>query len=110
MFVPESPARSEIEIPLWQPGQALPIIPQPSQQPDDIRAILQSMQHTIESNFEDIKGQLSELESRISSVEKKQQELPCTPSSSEESVDGHRRKRNPSELQVSKYTCLVSFM
>ena len=103
MFVPESPARSEIEIPLWQPGQALPIILQPSQQPDDIRAILQSMQHTTESNFEDIKGQLSELESRISSVEKKQQELPC-------SVDGHRRKRNPSELQVSMYTCLVYFM
>ena len=99
VFVPESPVRSECEdIPMWQPGQSLPT----ASQHDDLQAMLQSMQHTVETHLEEIKGKLTELDSRIFVVEKNQKELQETPSSSGESPDYHRKRKNPAELQVSK--------
>ena len=94
----------------WQPGQSLPTGPRPveleSQENIDLQNMLQSMQHTIESSFEEVKEKLSELEGRITRMEEKQLQLekdrPGTSSSSEESPSDHQRKRrNPSELQVS---------
>ena len=75
VYVPESPERSDcVPIPLWQPGQLLPVAPQPPQQQNGVQALLQIMQHTIESNFSELKGKLSELDTRITKVENNQNE------------------------------------
>ena len=89
-------------IPVWQPGQSLPVAPQPPQQQDDIRALLQIMHHTIESKFSELKGKFSELDTRITKVEEnqKQCQLQSTSSSLEDSPSCQRHRKNPAELQV----------
>ena len=81
--------------------------------------MLQSMQHTIKSNFEEVKGKLVELDSRITSMEGKQLQLekdyrrPGTLSSSDESPsDRTRKRRTPlnSRLVSSLSMCCHSFI
>ena len=112
VFVPETPQRDTYDDMHWQPGQSLPTGPlsiaSESGTSIELQSMLQSMQHTIESNFEEVKGKLVELDGRITSMEEKQLQLekdyrrPGTSSSSEESAsDRTRKRRTPSELQVS---------
>ena len=102
----------------WQPGQSLPRGPLPiaseSGTSIELQSMLQSMQHTIKSNFEEVKGKLVELDGRITSMEEKQLQLekdyrrPGTSSSSKESAsDRTRKQRTPSELQVSIFPIYV---
>lgn len=123
LYVPESPEHPCMqENVAWQPGDMLPISNQhasPSQMPysttspnrtssiSQIQSILQSMQSSIETNFRDVKGRLTELEARMTGVEEKQREVVNnvhvgTPSSSssESATEFGRKRRSPPELQV----------
>ena len=117
VYVPESSERSDcVTVPVWQPGRSLAVAPQPLQQQDDVRALLQIMQHTIESNFSELKGNLSELDTRIIKVEENQKkcQLQYTSSSSKDSPSCQRRRKNPAELQVhtttTNYDLLFSYV
>lgn len=118
MFVPETPQRDTYDDMHWQPGQSLPTGPLPMESESgtsiELQSMLQSMQHTIKSNFEEVKGKLVELDSRITSMEGKQLQLekdyrrPGTLSSSDESPsDRTRKRRTPFELQVSIFPVYV---
>ena len=140
VYVPESSERSDcVTVPVWQPGWSLAVAPQPLQQQDDVWALLQIMQHTIESNFSELKGNLSELDTRIIKVEENQKkcqlkgnlseldtriikveenqkkcQLQSTSSSSKDSPSCQRRRKNPAELQVhtttTNYDLLFSYV
>lgn len=130
LYVPESPEHASMqENVAWQPGDMLPISNQhasPSQMPysvaasptqtssiSQIQSILQSMQSSIEANFRDVKGRLTELEARMTGVEEKQREVVNnvgTPSSSssESATEFGRKRRSPPELQVPSLETLFS--
>lgn len=83
IIVPESPVRNAGDVDVWGPGQTIPIhspINTPTtfepcivqhEKDFDLQSMFQSMQHTIESKFEEVKEKLLILESRVSDVEKK---------------------------------------
>ena len=115
VYVPESPIRE-----CWQPGQTLPITPPYRQQHqleqandsrssslstgNDLQTMLHAMQSSTESNFQDIKGRLSQLEDRMEHIEDKHKQydlLHVSPASSSESYNEKgRKRRSPPELQV----------
>ena len=127
VFVPESPEHARESVRTWQQGETLPMPNQgwsqsqtlspPASSPENccevgsigqIQSMLQVMQDSIEANFKDVKGTLSELEVRITNVEDKQLTLnPSTPtsSSSESVTEFGRKRRNPPELQV----CMIRY-
>ena len=109
VYVPESPLRESNTV--WQPGQHLPLSllrSRPANSPAssfDVCSMFQSVQHTMEDCFKEVKGKLLLLENRISELEERQaqsqqQQFPSTPTSSGES-DQARKRRSPCELQVS---------
>ena len=59
MFVPETPQRDTYDDMHWQPGQSLPTGPLSIESESgtsiELQSMLQSMQNTIESNFEEVK-------------------------------------------------------
>lgn len=124
IFVPESP-QHEQEDHFWGPGQVIPhttTYPSPHgssphssppfphvpsshghfshslQDDSDLKSILQGLQNSVETNFQQIKKQLGDLEDRVAKVEGKQVELQNSPSSS--SSSDTRKRRSPPELQV----------
>ena len=124
IYVPESPERESV----WQPGQTLPLsvsYPQPrtfeqlnysadnhlpgSCTLTELHCLIQSMQSSIENNFQDVKGRLNELEDRMASIENKHKEFElqhASPvSSSESSTENGRKRRSPPELQVCIILC-----
>ena len=117
VFVPETPQRDTYDYMHWQPEQSLPTGPLPLESESgtsiELQSMLQSMQHTIKSNLEEVKGKLVELDSRITSMEKQLQleknyRRRGTSSSSEESPsDRTRKRRTPFELQVSIFPIYV---
>ena len=76
--------------------------------------MLQSMQSSIESGFQDIKGRLTQLEGRMEKMEEKHKQydlLQVSPTSSTESSSSGergRKRRSPPQLQVRN--CLSVFM
>lgn len=118
IIVPESPIRSYDDA-TWQPGQilpidqpALPIDEQPAfQEPPeaigfDFQSMLQTMQRTMETHFDEVKSKLSNLEGRVvameskqSQIEKDQQSSPAS-SSTEVTPGNGRKKRIILDLQV----------
>lgn len=105
LFVPESPCRQ-----YWGPGETLchttfdtsSLETQPEQ--PELHSLTQSMQNSIESNFQDLSSRRSELEKRMDSMEEKLQGMPaqtesqCPNDSSE--LCAHKRKNLP-EVQVN---------
>ena len=114
IYVPETPERESV----WQPGQTLPLsVPYPQPQTfeqlndsadnhlpgsctlTDLHGLIQSMQSSIENNFQDVKGRLNELEDRLTSIESKHKEFElqhASPvSSSERSSEKGRKRRSP---------------
>lgn len=84
----------------------LPISPPPTEpdEPEELQSVLQSIRYTIDANFEELKDKLSELETKVKTIEEKQLELektgPGNSSSSESPSEHHRKRRSPSDLQV----------
>lgn len=76
--------------------------------------MLQSMQSSIDSDFQDIKGRLTQLEGRMEKMEEKHKQynlLQVSPTSSTESSSSGergRKRRSPPQLQVCN--CLSVFM
>ena len=119
MCIPSTPEHLQ-EDDSWQPGDIIPTsasvesgsVPFSAQnQPlqanlmSEIRSMFQTMQTSIEKSFDDMKGKLTDLETRISGVEDKQQLAivnASTPmsSSSESASEFGRKRRSPPELQV----------
>lgn len=106
IIVPESPVRSNEDV-VWQPGQTLPIEQpiieeSPGEIGYDVQSMLQSMQYTIETQFDEVKSKLSELEGRVIAMESKQRDQQSSPaSSSAETTPGNgRKKRVVLDLQV----------
>ena len=127
IIVPESPIRSNDDV-AWQPGQMLPIdqpdqifpteeqqaIQEPSEAVGfDFQSMFQSMQHTMETHFDDVKKKLSDLEGRVVAIESKQSEIKrgqlSSPSSSstEATPRNGRKKRINLDLQVIFSCCYV---
>ena len=111
VIVPESPIpdRSlniEDRSMAWEPGEALPIGPppddQPAEEPQDMLSMLQSIQYKMDSNFEGMNKKLTEIETKIKTIEDKQQryERSGPTESSSGKSEHHRKKRTPSDLQV----------
>ena len=69
-----------------------------------MKSLLQGLQSSVETNFQQIKTKLCDLEDRVVKVEEKQIELQNSPSSSEYnsscSPNDTRQRRSPPDLQV----------
>ena len=110
MFIPDTPEHERY----WRPGQTLPHTSAAStlsQSSDcgrpELQSIIQEMRSSIESNFEDLKSHITELQGRVASIEDRQKQLdlqhfspPTSSTSSSESSDRGRKRRSPPELQV----------
>ena len=104
----------------WSPGQTLPpFSPQPTVRSDAdfageqsffvLQSMIQGMHKDIQSNFQSINDQITRLEVRIDTIERKESppsvsETPASStgdSSTDSSSTKSRKRRSPSELQVS---------
>lgn len=121
-YVPESPNAREDRY--WGPGQVLPtnfrsesdVVPaQQSSQgegDEDVKSLIQGLQSSVETNFEDIKKKLGDLEDRVARVEEKQLQIQNSPISSDYnssscSLSDTRKRRSPPDLQVRVYLLCI---
>ena len=125
VFVPESPEHAADSVMTWQQGETLPTPHQGWSQRQmlspsatslencsqvgfnvgQIQSMLQIMQSSIEANFKDVQGMLTDLEVRITNVEDNHKQLSLNSStptsfSFEGVTEFGRKRRSPPELQV----------
>lgn len=113
-YVPESPTTQEDHY--WGPGQVHPTnfhsecdaVPaqQCNQRDADVKSLIQGLQSSVETNFEDSKKKLGDLEDRVAKVEEKQLQIQNSPISSDynssSSQSDTRKRRSPPDLQIHK--------